>query len=69
MVFDRRLVQSGHVREFTIRHELGGWEIREAQDSRVVRLHRSADWHHVERTRAVFEYQIDLLEQAGWTDA
>jgi len=69
MVFVKRLIQSGHTREFLIRHDAKGWEIREAQDSRIIRLHRSADWHHVERTRAVFEQQIDLLEQAGWIEA
>jgi hypothetical protein len=68
-MFSKRLIQSGHTREFLIRHhESSGWEIREAQDNRVIRLHQSADWHHVERTRAVFERQIDLLEQAGWVE-
>lgn len=69
MVFDKRLVQSGHVREFTIRRDESGWEVREAQDRRIVRLHCSTDWHRIELMRAMFEQQIDLLERAGWTQS
>jgi hypothetical protein len=70
MIFEKRLMCGGHTRQFTIeKSNDAGWEIREEQDSRIVRESRCGDWHHVERTRAAFEWQVLALEQAGWRQA
>lgn len=46
-----------------------GWEIREEQDSRLVRRVRYSDWHRVERARLAFSRQAVDLEQSGWVEA
>jgi hypothetical protein len=46
----------------------GGWEIRDEQDSRLVRSARYSDWHRVERAQRTFAREAAKLEDAGWTD-
>lgn len=69
-MFAKQLVQAGHTRRFTIT-EAGdlGWDVREEQDSRVVRHVRYTDWHRVERALTVFTRRVSELERAGWTPA
>jgi hypothetical protein len=68
MVFTKRLTSDGHSRLFSIRKSEAGWEIREERDSRIVRRSHCDDWHHVERRRAAFEWEVDALERAGWIE-
>jgi hypothetical protein len=66
-MFSKELHQAGHVRRFSITENPGqGWEVREEEDSQIVRsvLHR--DWHRVERAKARMELQVVDLEQRGW---
>ena len=68
-MYARTLRNATHTRRFTIDQiQPGGWEVREEQDSQVVRLTRYTDWHRVERARRAFARQADLLEDAGWSD-
>jgi hypothetical protein len=66
-MFAKELTQAGHTRRFTITEasELG-WEVREEQDSRVVRQVHYTDWHRVERALSVIALQVVALEEEGW---
>jgi hypothetical protein len=66
-MFQKELRQAGHTRRFSIIDTGGfGWEVREEQDSRLVRQIRYTDWHRVERALTVMSLQVTALEQAGW---
>ena len=69
-MFAKELTQAGHTRRFSIT-EAGvfGWEVREEQDSRIVRRVCYTDWHRVERAMSVMTLQVTELEQAGWQPA
>lgn len=49
--------------------EGSGWEIREEEDSRLVRQVHYTDWHRVERARMAFARQAADLTDDGWTEA
>jgi hypothetical protein len=36
----------------------GGWEVRELQDEKIIRVVRHADWHRVERSVLLFERKV-----------
>jgi hypothetical protein len=66
-MFTRELTRAGQVRRFTIRESGGyGWEVREEQDSRVVRRVCYDDWHRVERALVTMREQVQELEARGW---
>jgi hypothetical protein len=66
-MFTKELRQAGHVRRFTIRESAGeGWEVREEQDSQLVRQVQYRDWHRVERARMRIDEQVSELEDRGW---
>ena len=69
-MYARILRKADHTKRFTIHQtDAAGWEVREEQDSRVVRTARYFDWHRVERAKMVFAREAARLEDAGWTDA
>jgi hypothetical protein len=66
-MFTKELRQAGHVRRFTIREAAGdGWEVKEEQDSKIVRQVQIRDWHRVERARMRIDEQVSELEDSGW---
>jgi hypothetical protein len=66
-MFTKELRQAGHTRKFTIRESAGdGWEVREEQDSQLVRRVQYRDWHRVERARMRIDEQVSELEDRGW---
>ena len=66
-MFAKELTQAGHTRRFSVTEAGGlGWEVREEQDSQLVRQVRYTDWHRVERALTVITRQVRALEQAGW---
>jgi hypothetical protein len=66
-MFTKKLTQAGHVRRFSIQEAGGhGWEVREEQDSHVIRHVRYDDWHRVERALNSMRAQVDELEESGW---
>jgi hypothetical protein len=69
-MYERSLSYDGHTRRFQINAIGGsGWEVREEQDSHVVRAKVYDDWHRVERARTIFQAEVTTLERAGWVDA
>jgi hypothetical protein len=66
-MFAKELVQAGHTRRFIVtKAGSSGWEIREEQDSRIVRRVQYTDWHRVERALFSICSRVSELEQAGW---
>jgi hypothetical protein len=66
-MFNKELTQAGHVRRFTIQEASGhGWEVKEEEDSRVVRRVRYDDWHRVERAMITMRERVLELEESGW---
>jgi hypothetical protein len=46
-----------------------GWEVREEQDSEIVRSVRYNDWHRVERALMHFRREAATLRDRGWKEA
>jgi len=69
-MFAKELTQAGHVKRFSI-SEAGasGWEVREEQDSHVVRSVCYTDWHRVERAVAMMSLRVSELEEKGWRES
>jgi hypothetical protein len=69
LMFTKELQQAGHVRRFTISESpVEGWEVREEQDSQLVRRVQYRDWHRVERARMRIDEQVSELEDRGWRE-
>jgi hypothetical protein len=45
-----------------------GWEVKDEQNSRVVRRIVYDDWHRVERARMAFAHEGEKLKDAGWSE-
>ena len=68
-MYSRRFQKASHIRKFTITSTgASGWEVRDEQDSRVIRWVRYRDWHRVERARMAFALEAALLEESGWDE-
>ena len=66
-MFEWNLSNGGHTRRFLIESRgAEGWEVREEQDSAVVRAKLYDDWHRVERARSAFQVEIVNLTEQGW---
>jgi hypothetical protein len=66
-MFTRELRQSGHTRRFVVCEAgAGGWEVREEEDTRLVRHAHYHDWHRVERALAALDRKVAELEDRGW---
>jgi len=69
-MYARKFEKAGQTRRFTITSAgAEGWEVREEEDSRVVRSARYTDWHRVERARMTFAQEAATLESAGWKES
>ena len=67
-MFARELHHAGHTKRFVVRSAAEhGWEVREEQDSTVVRLVCYSDWHRVERAMQAIAVRIGELENRGWS--
>jgi hypothetical protein len=68
--FEKKLRNADHTLRYSIRTTThGGWEVREEQDSKVVRQIHYHDWHRVERARRAFSIKLDSLRAEGWQEA
>jgi hypothetical protein len=67
-MFTRSLRNADHTRRYAIVETPAGWEVRQEQDSQVVRRVEYQDWHRVERARRSFGLEVSELEAAGWRD-
>jgi hypothetical protein len=69
MIFSKRLRSQEHTREFVVDDaDERGWEVREEEDSCVVKRTRMHDWHHVENAMARFALEATVLQRAGWVE-
>ena len=69
-MFAREFRKADQTRRFTITDAgITGWEVREEQDSQVVKSVLYTDWHRVERARMSFMRTAETLAMAGWTEA
>lgn len=66
--FSKSIRNDQHVRRYSIAPTLGGWEVREEQDSQVIRASCYHDWHRVERARRTFLLEMTALRERGWRD-
>ena len=69
-MYTRLFQKAAHTRKFTISTGgLSGWEVREEEDSHVIRRVSYRDWHRVERARRAFALEALALERSGWNEA
>jgi hypothetical protein len=69
MIFLKRLRSQEHTREFVVDDaDERGWEVREEEDSRIVKRTRMHDWHRVENAMTRFALEATLLQRAGWVE-
>lgn len=61
----RQQSEDGRVRRLVVTPDASGWEVREEEDSAVVRRVHRADWHRVERERRLFEARLRPREYQG----
>ena len=62
------LRKNAQTRRFTITAtEPTGWEVREEENSQLVRQQVYTDWHRVERAQMGFAHAVDQLVDEGWT--
>jgi hypothetical protein len=66
--FAKSLRKAEHVRRYSIQPTATGWELREEQDSRVVRQRSYRDWHRVEHARRVLAQELSHLRDEGWQE-
>jgi hypothetical protein len=63
------LHKAPHTTRFTITETGRAWEVREEQDSAVIRRVVYDDWHRVERAHMLFTRRAMALRESGWIDA
>jgi hypothetical protein len=68
-MYKRSFRKADQIRRFTIVDgPASGWEVREEQNSRIIRRVHYTDWHRVERARLAFAVEAISLEDAGWIE-
>lgn len=68
-MYARILRKAAHTRRFTITStSSSGWEVRDEQDSRIIKSHLYRDWHRVERAKQTFAREAAGLRAAGWDE-
>jgi hypothetical protein len=67
-MFTKSIRKANHVRRYSIKPTIEGWEVREERDSQIVRQACYHDWHRVEHARRVFVLQLTQLEREGWQE-
>ena len=68
MSLERQFTNQGRVYRFVVTNDLEGWEVREEEDSSVLRRARRQDWHRVERDIHLFEIRALALKGEGWIE-
>jgi len=56
-VLTRESWQAGDLYRLSVRRTTGGWEVQEERNYVVVRLKHHSDWHRVEQSILLFEWQ------------
>ena len=68
MYFYKSLRKADSVRNYSIKATETGWEVREEQNSEVVKAAHYQDWHRVERAQRSFTIALDSLRNEGWQE-
>jgi len=69
-MYARVLHNAAHIRRFTITTtSSSGWEVRDEEDSQIIKSRRYHDWHRVERARLTFAAAAASLRDEGWVEA
>jgi hypothetical protein len=69
-MYARLFTKAAETRRFLITSAgSAGWEVKEEQDSQIVRCVRYTDWHRVERARQNFARLAETLEHSGWVES
>lgn len=69
-MYERMLRKASTMRRFTVTYlQSAGWDVREEQDSRVVRRAVYHDWHRVERATHAFSLEARSLIESGWVES
>ena len=55
MILERERSTAAHHHRCIVTSDASGWNVREEEDSRVVREMHHTDWHRVERALDLFE--------------
>jgi hypothetical protein len=66
--FVKSLRKADHIRRYSIQATAAGWEVREEQDSEIVRQSYYQDWHRVERALQSFSLKLHVLRAEGWRE-
>jgi hypothetical protein len=66
--FLKSLRKADHIRRYSIQNTSAGWEVREEQDSEIVRHSFYQDWHRVERAMQSISLKLHVLREEGWRD-
>lgn len=66
--FVMNLQKDDRIRRYSIRTTHEGWEVREEEDSEVVRHTCYQDWHRVERARLSINLKANVLREDGWRE-
>lgn len=67
-MFSKSLRHRDQTRRYSIVPTTDGWDVREEQDSRVIRQAHYTDWHRVERARRAFTIEMQDLRKQGWAE-
>jgi hypothetical protein len=69
MIFARRLVNQGRIKQFTIeRGSDAGWIAQEEDERAEPKTNTIRDWHHVEAIMVVFDMKASALRDQGWAE-
>jgi hypothetical protein len=69
-MYSRNFRRAAQTKRFSITDtDSAGWEVREEQNSLVVRIVRYDDWHRVERALLHFAREAAALRESGWIEA
>ena len=66
--FQKSVRKADHIRRYSIQTTASGWEVREEQDSQLVRHTYYQDWHRVERVRLSMTLALEALREKGWQE-
>ena len=66
-MFSVALRNADHIRRFSVSlHTPSGWEVTTERDGESPHRVYYRDWHRVERTLAIFRWEISELTALGW---
>lgn len=68
MSMNRQLSNHEHIHRFSVTRELNGWEVREEEDSAILKCVHRGHWQRVETDVMLFAMRADSLRCEGWIE-